>query len=190
MTDQPRLSLRATAEGDEHLAAIYERVAESVGAVPTMYQSLGHSPEILDGWIALGWGLRSGCTADRGLLELAILRVAQQTGSEYVWRSHRPMARKACVAEEKLTGLHRWRDEAVYTEEDTAVLALTDALTTDAHVPEAVWSAIATRFDERQRVELVMTISWYCCVARVASGLEVPLDEHLARVPGLAETRT
>ncbi|ETB16087.1 carboxymuconolactone decarboxylase, partial [Mycobacterium avium 09-5983] len=85
-----------------------------------MYQTLGHSPEILDGWIGLGWGLRSGCTADRGLLELAILRVAQLTGSEYIWRSHRLMARKAGVAEEQLTLLRRWRHEAVYTEEDAA----------------------------------------------------------------------
>jgi AhpD family alkylhydroperoxidase len=187
MTDRLRLPLRATADGDDRLAAIYQRVTESVGVLPPMYQTLGHSPEILDGWIGLGWGLRSGSTADRGLLELAILRVAQLTGSEYVWRSHRPMARKAGVAEEKLAALHRWRDEAGYTDEDTAVLALTDSLTIDADVPDAVWVPISAKFDERQRVELVMTISWYCCVARVASGLAVPLDEHLARVPGLAE---
>ncbi|NDJ87906.1 MULTISPECIES: carboxymuconolactone decarboxylase family protein [Mycolicibacter] len=188
MTAAPRVGLRVTADGDERLSAIYQRVMKSVDGVPAMYQALGNSPEILDAWIGLGWGLRSSSTADRGLLELAILRVAQLTGSDYVWRSHWGAARKAGVGEEKLRALHRWPDEQAFTEPEVAVLALTDALTSDITVPDRIWSAVADRFDDRQRVELVMTIAWYCCVARVATGLAVPPDEHHARVPGLHES--
>jgi len=188
MTTAPRVGLRATADGDDRLSAIYERVTKSVGTVPAVYQVLGNSPEILDAWIGLGWGLRSSSTADRGLLELAILRVAQLTGSDYVWRSHWRAARKAGLGEAKLRALSRWRDEPDFTDTEVAVLTLTDALTGDVTVSDAVWSAIADTFDDTQRVELVMTIAWYGCVARVATGLRVPPDDHHARVPGLDES--
>lgn len=187
MTQAPRVNLRDTADGDELLAAIYQRVTKSVGSVPAMYQALGNSPEILDAWIGLGWGLRASSTADRGLLELAILRAAQLTGSDYVWRSHWRAALKAGVDEAKLRALSHWRDEPGFTESEVAVLALTDALAADVTVPDEIFSAVAQRFDDRQRVELVMTISWYCCVARVATGLQVPPDDHHTRVPGLSE---
>lgn len=183
----PRVPLRETAETDDRLAAIYQRVTENVGAIPAMYQALGNAPEVLDAWIGLGWGLRSGSTVDSALLELAILRVAQLTGSDYVWRSHWRLARKAELGEQKLQALSRWRDADVLDPTERSVLALTDALATDVTVDESDWAAVADRFDDRQRVELVMTIAWYCCVARVASGLAVPLDAHHERVPGLEE---
>lgn len=188
MTATPRVDPRSTAGSDDRLSAIYERVTKSVGTVPAMYQMLGNSPEILDAWIGLGWGLRSSSTADRGLLELAILRVAQLTGSDYVWRSHWRAASKAGLGETKLRALSRWHAEPDFTEAEVAVLGLTDALTDDVTASDTVWSAIADKFDDRQRVELVMTIAWYCCVARVATGLRVPPDDHHARVPGLDES--
>ena len=40
--------------------------------------------------------------ADTALCELAILRVAQLTGSDYVWRSHYRLATRAGVTEQQL----------------------------------------------------------------------------------------
>jgi 4-carboxymuconolactone decarboxylase len=187
MTGEPRVGLRSAAD-DARLAAIYDRVTNSVGAVPTMYQALGNSPEILDGWIGLGWGLRTASTADRGLLELVIMRVAQLSGSEYVWRNHWRLALKSGTDEAKLLALGRWPECDLFTGSERAVLALADALTHEVAVPDDVWSEVANRFDDQQRVVLVMTISWYCCVARVAAGLQVPLEEQHARIPGLGVT--
>ncbi|WP_432199075.1 carboxymuconolactone decarboxylase family protein [Streptomyces sp. bgisy027] len=187
MTGDGRVPLRATAGGDERLAAIYDRVGRTVGSVPTMYQALGHSPEILDGWIGLGWSLRADAASDRELRELAILRVAQLTRSEYVWRSHWRQALQAGSTEPKLLALGEWRDSGPFTPLERTVLALTDELTETGKVDDATWTPVAELLDDRQIVELVMTVSWYCCVARVAAGLAVPLEDHHARVPGLTE---
>jgi alkylhydroperoxidase family enzyme len=188
MTGEPRVPLRSSAADDARLAGIYERVTKSVGAVPTMYQVLGNAPEILDGWIGLGWGLRSASAADRGLLELVIMRVAELNGSDYVWRSHWRLALKSGVDEAKLYALGRWRECDLFTGSERAVLALADALTQGAAVPDDVWSEVGARLDDQQQVVLVMTISWYCCVARVAAGLQVPLEQQHARIPRLGAT--
>jgi len=187
MTNQARVRLRGDphGDGDELLAAIYQRVLASVHEIPVMYQALGNAPEILEGWIGLGWRLRADSAADRGLRELAILRVAQLTGSEYVWRSHWRAATRAGVGEPKLRALAEWHDSSLYSHTERAVLALTDELTRSASIGDTTWASIAQTFDDRQAVELVMTVAWYSCVARVAAGLAVPLDPGHAAVPGL-----
>lgn len=187
MTGQPRVRLRGNpdGDGDEQLAAIYQRVLASVHEIPAMYQALGNAPDVLEGWIGLGWRLRADSAADRGLRELAILRVAQLTGSDYVWRSHWRAATRAGVAEPKLKVLAQWRSSNLFSHTERAVLALTDELTRSASVSDTTWAPIARTLDDRQAVELVMTVAWYSCVARVAAALAVPLDPGHAAVPGL-----
>jgi alkylhydroperoxidase family enzyme len=180
-----RVRLRAVAGEDEQLAAVYAKVQASVGGLPKLYQALANSPAILEGWIEFAWSLRADAESDRGLRELAILRVAQLTGSEYVWRSHWRQALKAGVGESKLHALQDWSAAGLYTEVERAVLAMTDELTTSAAVDDTTWAAVGAALDDRQAVELVMTISWYSCVARTAAALGVPLEDHHARVPGL-----
>lgn len=185
MTAEARVRLRSSANGDPQLAEIYARVEQAVHSVPAMYQALANAPDILDAWIRLGWRLRSGTAADRGLRELAILRVAQLTGSEYVWRSHWGAAVGAGVGEAKVHALAGWQGSELFTDLERAVLALTDEVTESASAGDATWARVAEAIDDRQAVELVMTVAWYCCVARVAAGLAVPLDAQHEGVPGL-----
>jgi 4-carboxymuconolactone decarboxylase len=188
MTGGARVQLRSSADGDSKLAGIYARVQGVMPSVPAIYQALGNAPDILDAWIGLGWQLRAGAGADRGLYELAILRVAQLTSSEYVWRSHWREAIRAGVGEPKLRGLAAWPGSELFSDLERAVLALTDELTESASADDATWAPIAEALDDRRAVELVMTVAWYCCVARVAAGLAVPLDAQRASVPGLVVT--
>jgi alkylhydroperoxidase family enzyme len=184
MTVGARVRLRSNANGDPQLAEIYARVEQTVHSVPAMYQALANAPDLLDAWIRLGWRLRSAA-ADRGLRELAILRVAQLTGSEYVWRSHWGPAVGAGVGKAKVRALAGWQGSELFTDLERAVLALTDEVTESASAGDVTWARVAEVIDDRQAVELVMTVAWYCCVARVAAALAVPLDAQHEGVPGL-----
>jgi alkylhydroperoxidase family enzyme len=184
-TGHARVRLRAAAEGDDRLTAVYAKVEGSVGAVPAMYRALANSPAILAGWIDFAWTLRTDATSDRALRELAILRVAQLTASEYVWRSHWRLALKAGAAEPKLRALHDWADSDLFDDPERSVLGLADELTATAAVGDQTWAGVAAFLDDRQAVELVMTVSWYCCVARMAAALAIPPEDYHAGVPGL-----
>ncbi len=180
-----RVKLRADAEGDAMLAAVYSRVEGSVRLLPKLYQALGNSPMLLEGWINFAWSLRQDAESDRGLRELAILRVAQLTVSDYVWRSHWRQALQAGVDQPKLEALDHWSDSDLYTATERAVLRMTDELIADATISDQTWAAVAAVANDRQAVELVMTVAWYSCAARIASGLAIPLEDYHARVPGL-----
>jgi 4-carboxymuconolactone decarboxylase len=174
----------------DDVAAIYDRVQESAGAVPNLYQALAHSPKLLESWIDYAWSLREDAETARDIRELAILRVAQLSGVDYVWRSHWRPARHAGADETKLTELARWPESAAFSDAERAVLGLTDDLTGQAGVGDVAWQAAAEHFEAAQLVDLVLTISWYCCVARVVAALEVPLEAAHAKVPPIDEVDT
>lgn len=191
MTENPPTACRvplideSAAAGD--VAATFARVRESVNAVPRIYQVLAHAPALLDGWLEFGWSLRQDASSDRGLRELAIMRVAQLAGCEYVWRSHYRMAESGGIRPAMLSALAAWRSSELFSDAQRALLAVTDALTVDAAVPDDIWAGLDS-FDDRQKVEIVLTISWYACAARVANGLQVPLEQWHSALPPMTES--
>jgi alkylhydroperoxidase family enzyme len=172
----------------EDVAAIYERVTAAAGSVPNLYRVLAHSPELLDGWVDYAWRLRAEPTVDRGIRELAILRVAQDTGNDYVWRSHWNVARKSGVAEAKLVELETWPTSTAFSPPERAVLEVVDQATDRADVANEAWHVLREHFDEREVVELMLTIAWYCCVVRVVNTLGIPLEASHASVPPVQRT--
>jgi 4-carboxymuconolactone decarboxylase len=170
---------------DGPAAETLARVQAEAGGVPVIYRALGNAPALLEAWIGLGWTLRKDVQADRALCELVVLRVAQLTGCDYVWRSHYRMALKEGVRQEQVDELASWVASEHFSPQERSVLAMTDELTIAAAVGEDVWSAAAAELSDRATVELVLTAAWYSCVARTVAALRIPLEPHHARVPSV-----
>jgi alkylhydroperoxidase family enzyme len=66
-----------------------------------------------------------------------------------------------------------WRDSAVLTLAQRAMLAYTDAMTCDIHVPDAVFEALRPHSNAREIVELTATIGGYNLVSRFLEALAV-----------------
>lgn len=151
------------------------RVRRAGAKQVNLYRALAHAPELLEAWIAFAWALREHCDTPRSLRELAILRTAQRTLSQYEWHQHRRMAAEAGVDEHKVAELAMWRVSSAFTGAERAVLALTDALV-DGHIPDEVNAALAEHFGPRARVELTLTAAFYCAVPRLLDALRVPVE--------------
>lgn len=52
-------------------------------------------------------------------------------------------------------------------------MALTDAMTRDIEVSEAVYGAVAARFSERQLLDIVATVAAYNMVSRLLVALHI-----------------
>jgi 4-carboxymuconolactone decarboxylase len=184
--DPPRVGLAAD---DGPAAETLARLQAEAGGVPVIYRALGNAPALLEAWIGVGWTLRKDVDADRALCELVVLRVAQLTGSDYVWRSHYRMALKEGVRQEQVDELAAWSASAHFSAQERSVLAMTDELTAGAGVDDDVWSAAVAELADRETVELVLTAAWYSCVARTVAALRIPLEPHHSRVPPVPQLR-
>ena len=66
------------------------------------------------------------------------------------------------------------------TPEQRAVLAYTDSMTRDIHVPDAVFDPLRDYFSKREIVELTATIGGYNLVSRFLEALAVDPEQAQA----------
>jgi 4-carboxymuconolactone decarboxylase len=170
---------------DPDLIAVYERIRQAQGSIGNLYRVLANAPAMLGAWIDFAWTLRFAPAADRGLRELAILRIAQLTEAEYEWRAHWKAALGVGLPEEKLLAVSAWRESGVLSDEERLVLEMAEELTTTTTLSGPLMARLRAVFGDQQAVELVLTAAFYSCVSRVVKGLAVPSEPADPSVPAL-----
>lgn len=91
--------------------------------------------------------------------ELIKIRASQINGCAYCINMHTIDGRKHGITEQKIYLLNAWREADVYTEEEKAILALTEQVTLISnHVSDEVYQNAANLFDEKYLAEIILLI--------------------------------
>jgi AhpD family alkylhydroperoxidase len=91
--------------------------------------------------------------------ELIKIRASQINGCAYCINMHTTDARKYGETEKRIYLLSAWREADVYTQEEKAILALTEEITMISnHVSEEVYQNAAHLFDEKYLAEIILAI--------------------------------
>jgi AhpD family alkylhydroperoxidase len=109
--------------------------------------------------------------------ELIKIRASQINGCAFCINMHTADARKNGETEQRIYLTSVWREADVYTEEEKAILALTEEVTLISnHVSEEVYQNAARLFDEKYLAEIILAIitinSWNRFA--ITTGLRVP----------------
>ncbi|WP_371552266.1 carboxymuconolactone decarboxylase family protein [Streptomyces sp. NBC_00554] len=145
------------------------------GALHPLDRMLLHSPQLADGWNSLLGAIRQRIALPADIRELVILRVAVLNRAAYEWTAHEPEARRAGLDDAQLTAV-REEHAAAHPRLDARqrrVIAYTDAMTRDVHVPEELFDALRADFSEPELVELTATAAAYNMVSRFLVALEI-----------------
>lgn len=99
-------------------------------------------------------------TIDPELLEFVKLRASQINGCAFCIYMHTTDLRKRGVDGMKLYLLNAWRDTFLYSDRERAALGWTETLTRVAHdgASDEAYEALATQFNEEERVQLTLAI--------------------------------
>ncbi len=144
------------------------------GRLINIYRLMLHSPALANVWFDLNQAVRYGTEIDGKSRELAVIRVAILNDVEYVQRAHGPVyALKEGLTPEQVDAVENWQPSKLFSEQQRALLAYTDAMTRDISVPDAVFADVRKHFTERQTVELTMLISAYNMLTRFLKALKV-----------------
>ena len=91
--------------------------------------------------------------------ELIKIRASQINGCAFCINMHTADARKYGETEQRIYLISAWREADIYTEEEKAILALTEEVTLISnHVSEEVYQNAANLFDEKYLAEIIITI--------------------------------
>lgn len=156
------------------LAEHEARIQAARGRISPLYQVLMNSPPLAHGWEQMLSAVRNTSTVPAALRELVILRVAVLNGARYEFDAHAPIARGCGLSDEVIEaiGQRRIRPGVLNTPEH-AVAELTDLMTQELLVPDALFARLQDLFDARQLVDLVATVAAYNMVSRFLVALEI-----------------
>lgn len=154
------------------LGPLVQRIEAQRGKILNLYRMLLHSPPVAEGWLAFLTAIRQQCTLSGRIRELVILRIAVLNGADYEFRQHIPFALKEGITQAEINALRQDRTRD-FPSVEQSVVAYTDAMTRDVHVPESVFEAVKAHFDERELVELTATVAAYNLVSRFLEALQV-----------------
>ena len=158
------------------LAKIEAGILAERGRVSLLYQVLLNSPTLAQGWEQLLTAVRNKSSLPADVREMVILRVAVLNRAPYEFEAHVPHALKAGIPQAKIDGLRAieglQKNEA-YSRQERDVMALTDTMTRDIDVPDAIFSAAKAHFNDQQMTDLVATIAAYNMVSRFLTAFRI-----------------
>jgi AhpD family alkylhydroperoxidase len=168
----PRINFADWAN-DPSIADLVGRIVQLRGQVGGLYALLLHSPPVMEGWLRMSSAVRQEGKLDDASRELAIIRVADTLGCQLEVKAHTPFALQAGVTEQQLASLANWRQSDLFGARERAVLEYADTMTRDVKVPDSTFDALRSHFDEREIVELTVTVGFYHLVARFIVAMEL-----------------
>ena len=92
--------------------------------------------------------------------DLIKIRASQINGCAFCIDMHTKEARKAGETEQRIYALNAWRDAPFYTEEEKAILALTEEVTliSHNHVSDATYAQAARLLGETYLAQVILSI--------------------------------
>jgi AhpD family alkylhydroperoxidase len=91
--------------------------------------------------------------------ELIKIRASQINGCAFCINMHTADARKYGESEQRIYLISAWREADIYTEEEKAILALTEEVTMiNNHVSEETYQNAAKLFDEKYLADIIIAI--------------------------------
>ena len=163
------------------LAALEAQIGAARGRVSPLYQVLLNSPAMAHGWEQLLSAVRNHNSLPAGLRELVILRVAVLNGAKYEFDAHVPHALAAGVSQAQIDAVGASPggdadDNApaqLFNTQEQIALKMTDTMTRDIIVPDALHAEAAAAFTSQRLVDLTVTIGAYNMVSRFLVALHV-----------------
>ena len=176
-----RLAPLADEELDEQQAELVRGVL-APGGTQNIFRTLVRHPGLFRKWMPFGGKLLNGKLPARER-ELAILRVGWLCQSEYEWGQHVPIGRRAGLTDAEIARIPKGPDADGWSDLDVAVLRATDELHEDACIGDATWARLAEDYDDKQLIELVMSVGHYHLVSMTLNTLGVQREEGVVGLP-------
>lgn len=155
------------------VAELAAQIRRERGKMHNLYRMLLNSPPVARGWLNLLTAVRQQAKLPGRYRELAILRVAIANGADYEYQSHVPFGLKEGLTQRQIDALPNWQTSDAFNAAERAVLAYTDSMTKEIHVPDSKFEPLRPHFDARELTELTATIAAYNLVSRFLEAVQI-----------------
>jgi alkylhydroperoxidase family enzyme len=145
-----------------------------------VFATLAHRPELLKRMNALGgyFFVHGGIGVRQR--EIVILRTASRIRIDYEIRRHRWIGARAGLTPEEIEAAIDPSADHPWSSADRGLLEFADEVLATDTISDAAWEALAGRYDDIQRAELLVLVGYYRMLGGLLNGLGVELDAAVA----------
>lgn len=145
-------------------------------AAGNLVSTLVRHPKLAKAYLQYSFYLLYASTLPDRVRELAILRVAHRTGSEYEWLQHVKLGRRIGLSDDEIDGVTR--GEAA-DEFERGLLTAADELLDKYTLSDGTWTLLSERLDEQQLMDLVFMIGSYAALGMAFNTFGLELDDDI-----------
>ena len=169
----PRITPADPAQSAE-LALVYDRITATRGYVSGILASMGHAPDGLGCFAALGEYVRYRSSLSGRPREFAILSMAR--GNQYAWTHHVPSARKAGITQAELDALNAGEVPATTDDTEKAAIAYARAFRHHGQVDDDTFASVQQKLGDRCITDLTITCAYFLGLGSIVNAFRVPLE--------------
>ena len=153
------------------------------GRILNIYRTLVRNPKMTEKFFAFGGYILRESTLPPRDREILILRTGWLCRSEYEFGQHTWVGKSVGLTSDEIFRITEGPNAPGWDPFDATLLRAADELHSDAFITDATWNALAKRYDEKQLMDLVMTVGDYNMVCMFLNTMGVQLEEGTAGFP-------
>lgn len=155
------------------------RAREAYEKLPPLniFRMLGHSGEMLDGFIKLGNQILMFSELDPVLREIAIVRTGVLRGSSYEVYQHEAISRRMGMSDDLIEAIHEGPDAAAFDDLQRLVMRFTDDVVKNTRASDATFDPLLEKLGPKQMQELTITIGYYTMVSNFLETFDVDIED-------------
>jgi len=179
---EPRIKPLTESEWTEEQRKILTPLKRD-GRTLNIFATGARHPKMMQAWLPFAFYVLRESTLPPRDREILILRIGWLCRSEYEFGQHTLMGKSAGLSPEEISRIPEGPNASGWDPFEATLLRAADELHSDAFITEATWNALAKRYDEKQLMDLIMTVGQYNMVSMVLNTLGVQLDEGVPGFP-------
>ncbi len=147
--------------------------------IGNIHRTMANSPTVFKNFIGMSYALRYTTLLNPLERELAICCVLERHQSDYELSAHRPFALALGATEEQVMNIRNPDKRGLYSDRQRAILRFAERLAADPSERDSLESdAIEDYLDNRERIELGMTLGIYMGMAHFTALFNVPMESE------------
>ncbi len=153
---------------------IFAAMEQALGVVPNVFRAMAHNPEMLQGFLAINDTLPK-TRLDGRLRELAYIKTSERNDCAYCLHHHRVLGKGAGLTDRQVNETSNFEESDAYDELQRLVMRYADQVTRNIHVEDALFAQLKESLNDRELIELAMTVGLANLTNRVTGTLRMEL---------------
>lgn len=153
------------------------------GTILNVLATLGRHSELLDSYMKFIVYVASESTLPDRHREILMLRIGWLCQSKYEFGQHSRIAKEAGLTDDDIVRITEGPEDPGWSRFEATLIRAVDELYYNDIISDSTWNALSQRYNEKQLIDVIITVGQYNMVSWILNSLGVQLEKGVPGAP-------